>query len=88
MEGHYIRIDNKEKIIISQVEDVDTFDENTLWANLKDGSIEISGEGLKVEKLDLNEGVLLLVGKVESVIYTEKKRNWKKGLFSFIKGLK
>ena len=39
MENHYISLENREKITISQVVDVDAFDEDTLWANLKDGGI-------------------------------------------------
>ena len=56
MENHYIQIENKERISISQVTDVDAFDEETLWANLEEGGVEITGEKLNVEKLDMQEG--------------------------------
>ena len=52
MDSHYITIENREKLILSQVSDVDAFDEETLWANLKEGGIEITGEKLNIEKLD------------------------------------
>ena len=52
MENHYISIDNREKITVSQVADVDAFDEDTLWANLKEGGLEITGRNLNIEKLD------------------------------------
>ena len=67
MENHYITIENREKIIISQVADVDAFDEQILWANLKDGAMEITGEKLNIEKLDLNEGMLVVSGKICSL---------------------
>ena len=73
MENHYISLENREKITISQVVDVDAFDEDTLWANLKDGGIELKGENLNIEKLDLQEGMLVVTGTICSLTYTEKK---------------
>ena len=73
MENHYISIDNREKITISQVADVDAFDEDTLWANLKEGGLEITGHNLNIEKLDLAEGMLVVTGKISSVAYTDRR---------------
>ena len=66
-------MENREKLTISQVSDVDAFDENNLWANVKDGSIEISGENLNIEKLDLEEGLLVVAGRINSFSYVDKK---------------
>ena len=73
MDNHYISLENREKITISQVLDVDAFDEDTLWANLKDGAIELTGDNLNIEKLDLQEGLLIVTGKICSFAYTDKK---------------
>ena len=73
MDSHYITIENREKLILSQVSDVDAFDEETLWANLKEGGIEITGEKLNIEKLDLQEGMLIVTGRISSVAYTDRK---------------
>ena len=70
MENHYISLENREKITISQVVDVDAFDEDTLWANLEEGGIELTGENLN---MDLQEGLLVVTGKICSLNYTEKK---------------
>ncbi len=72
MENHYISIENREKITISQVTDVDAFDEDALWANLSEGSIEITGKNLNIEKLDLSEEILVVTGTICSVTYTDK----------------
>lgn len=81
MENHHIGIDNRERITITQVADVDAFDEETLWANLQEGSIEITGEKLNIEKLDLQEGVLIVTGRICSLAYTDKKVKEKRSLF-------
>ena len=73
MENHYITIENRERITLSRVRDVDAFDEETLWANLEEGSIEISGEKLNIEKLDLQDGSLVVTGRISAVMYTDKK---------------
>ena len=72
MENHHIMIDNRERITISQVTDVDAFDEETLWANLKEGALEISGENLNIESLDISLGNLIVTGKINAVVYTDK----------------
>lgn len=87
MENHYISLENREKITISQVADVDAFDEDTLWANLKEGGIELTGENLNIEKLDLQEGILVVTGKICSLSYTEKKLK-EKGRFFRLPGKK
>ena len=81
MENHYVSLENRERMTVSQVLDVDAFDENTLWANVKDGSIEISGSGLNVERLDLQEGLLIVTGRICSFSYTDKKVKEKSRLF-------
>lgn len=86
MDNHYISIENREKIIISQVADVDAFDEETLWANLKEGSLEITGEKLNIQKLDLAEGLLVVTGKIDSVAYTGKSHKEKQGWMKKIRG--
>lgn len=83
MENHYISLENREKITVSQVVDVDAFDEDTLWANLKEGGIELTGEGLNIEKLDLQEGILIVTGKICSLTYTDKKNKGRSGFFRF-----
>ena len=80
MDNHYITIENREKLVLSQVADVDAFDEETLWANLKEGGIEITGEKLNIEKLDLQEGMLVVTGRICSIAYTDRTLKAKSGL--------
>ena len=81
MDNHYITIENREKLVLSQVADVDAFDEETLWANLKEGGIEITGQKLNIEKLDLQEGILVVTGQISSIAYTDRSLKEKGGLF-------
>ena len=85
MENHYITLENREKITISQVLDVDAFDEDNLWANLKDGGIELTGEKLNIEKLDLKEGTLVVSGTIYAFSYGEKKTREKRKFIHYFK---
>lgn len=85
MENHYLSLENREKLTINQVIDVDAFDENNLWANVKEGAIEICGEKLNVEKLDLNEGILVVRGRIIGFNYLDKKVYEKNRIFKLFK---
>ena len=69
MEEQRVILENRNKMTVSQVVDVDAFDEETLWANLADGAVEVSGSGL-----DLAEGVLVVTGSISSFAYIEGKK--------------
>ncbi|MCI6012669.1 MAG: YabP/YqfC family sporulation protein [Firmicutes bacterium] len=78
MENHHIAIDNRERMTITQVADVDAFDESVLWANLQEGGLEITGEKLNIEKLDLDQGILVVTGELISLNYTDRRKGEKK----------
>ena len=40
MDQQRVILENRSKMTVSQVVDVDAFDEETLWANLADGAVE------------------------------------------------
>ncbi|MGN0658140.1 MAG: YabP/YqfC family sporulation protein [Emergencia sp.] len=75
MENHVIQIDNRKKITVTEVTSVEGFDEETILANLMEEGLIISGKELHIEALDLEEGVLIARGEIESVSYTKKKKN-------------
>lgn len=81
MENHHVGIENREKITITQVTDVEAFDEETLWANLKDGAMELTGNKLSIERLDLKEGILVVSGSISGLTYTDRKIKEKKSFF-------
>ena len=78
MENHHIAIDNRERMTITQVADVDAFDESVLWANLQEGGLEITGEKLNIEELDLDQGILVVTGELISLNYTDRRKGEKK----------
>ncbi|MEG1583485.1 MAG: sporulation protein YabP [Anaerovorax sp.] len=84
MENHEVNIENREKITITKVTDVDSFNEETILVVLSSGGMMIKGHSLHIQKLDLDEGKVIIAGTVDSVVYTEKKNKGEKG---FLKAL-
>lgn len=82
--GHVINIDNREKISVSEVTDIESFNEENILLILKSGGLIIKGQELHIQKLDLEEGRVLITGTINSAVYTEKKDRQEKGFLKKI----
>jgi sporulation protein YabP len=69
--GHAVRLDNRERLSIDGVQDVAGFDENMVVLTTALGDLTVRGEGLHIEKIDLDSGRLELHGKVSELSYDE-----------------
>ena len=66
---HRVLLEGREQLVISGVEEVESFDENTILLTTAQGGLEIQGEGLHIEKLSLDGGDLKVEGRVNALIY-------------------
>lgn len=83
--SHHIILEEREQLVVSGVEEVESFDENTILLTTAKGELEIQGEELHIEKLSLDGGDLKVEGKVNALVYgTESGRRG--GLFSRLLG--
>ena len=80
---HNIVLENREKMSVSGVSDVDTFDENKIVLFIPDDTIIIEGEDLHIQKLDVSSGELTIEGEIYSFCYTGSASSSKgsKGFF-------
>jgi len=75
--SHTVTIDNRERISITGVIDVDSFNENEVILRTDQGELVLTGSGLHIARLNLDDGQLILGGLIESVEYdpvTEQKK--------------
>ena len=72
--GHHILLEQRERLVISGVEDVERFDEETIVLTTTMGELEIQGEHLHIEKLSLDGGELHVDGTVSALLYTGDER--------------
>ena len=82
---HQVVLEERERLLISGVEEVERFDESAILLSTSQGGLEVQGEGLHIEKLSLDGGDLLVEGLVYGLIYTEERRS-KGGLLSRLLG--
>lgn len=67
--GHHVILEERERLMISGVEDVARFDEETIVLTTALGELEIQGERLHIEKLSLDGGDLKVDGEIHALIY-------------------
>lgn len=72
--AHGLRLEGREKLSVTGVQDVSGFDENTVLLETGLGELCIRGEGLHIERIDLNTGALELRGKIRELSYDEPAR--------------
>ncbi len=69
--NHSILMENREKVTITGVEDVDSFDEEAVLLVTELGYITLEGVDLHISKLNLEEGQLIVEGEINSVEYSD-----------------
>ena len=69
-----IIIENRERANISGVCEVLNFDENEVCMNTTQGKLTLLGDGLHVEKLNLDIGEISVVGRIDGMEYTGVQR--------------
>lgn len=84
MDAHVVNIDNRERVSVTEVADIESFNEEIIILILKNGGLVIRGEDLHIQKLDLEEGRALISGAIGSAVYTEKKDKQEKGFLKRI----
>ncbi len=67
-----LSLENRKKLILTGVIEVINFDEETILLNTSMGKLSIKGEGLKVDKLDVKNGDVIIIGKISSLVYSDK----------------
>lgn len=72
--AHHIIVEERERLSVSGVEEVERFDENTIVMTTVRGTLVIQGENLHIEKLSLDGGDLKVEGTVDSLVYEDDRR--------------
>lgn len=78
---HNITIEGREKIIITGVRDVASFDDNTVALDTEAGGLTIRGTDLHINRLSVDDGNLYVEGYIISCVYNDKMDVKKTGSF-------
>lgn len=80
--AHHIILEEREQLSVSGVEEVESFDENTIVMLTNRGTLIVRGEELHIEKLSLDGGDLKVEGTIDSLTYEYSGRDRAGGLFA------
>lgn len=78
---HSLVIEDRKQITITDVSDVDGFDDETMLLSLQGGGLLLKGQGLHIQKLDIEEGKAIITGVINSAEYTVKREKSADGFF-------
>ncbi|MBX4266413.1 sporulation protein YabP [Clostridium estertheticum] len=73
-----LTLENRRKLTINGVIEVINFNENQILLNTDVGIMMVKGQELKMNKLDVQNGDVIITGKVDSFVYTGDKVKIKK----------
>ena len=82
---HNLILENRNKLNVSGVKDVLSFDDELVIIDTELGLLTIKGENLKINKLNIDTGDVIVEGEIASLCYSDpSKKTQEQGLFSKI----
>ena len=81
LRAHSVQLDNRERAIITGVEDVDNFNEHEINLVTAAGYLTLTGSDLHISRLSLDEGQLVVEGVISGISYSAMEER-SGGLFS------
>lgn len=73
-----IVLENREKLSITGILDVFSFDDQIIIIETELGLLTIKGENLKINKLSLDTSDFIVDGKISSLLYSDSEKMSKK----------
>jgi len=76
-----IILENRQRMSVSGVEEVLAFDEHIIEMRTALGELRIQGDELRVEKLTVDDGELVICGHIAALVYVEPVPTLRQRLF-------
>ena len=69
--NHKLVMENREKLCLWGVEDVESYDDDKIIAYTTEGALTVEGGGLKINRLSVEEGELEVFGRIDTLVYRD-----------------
>lgn len=80
-EAHRIVLDSRNHITVTGVDSVNSFDDESITLQVKNGRLTIEGTGLHITELSLDSGKVAADGDVNALYYDDREAGKKNGFF-------
>ena len=67
-----LTLEGRRKLTVSGVEEVESFDENEISMRTGEGDLIVRGEGLRVDRLNVEGGDVNILGSISELRYAER----------------
>lgn len=68
---HDVIMECRKKATMTGISDVESFDEETVIAQSDCGEITVHGHNLKISRLSVENGDMVVEGEIDSLVYSE-----------------
>ncbi len=68
---HNVIMENRSKLNISGIRDVDSFDDQTVILDMEDGQLTVRGDALHIGRFSVETGEISVEGKIFALVYSE-----------------
>ena len=68
-------LENREKLSISGVLDVLSFDDQVVILETELGLLTVKGESIRINKLSIDTSEVIIEGEIDSLVYSNNKNN-------------
>lgn len=79
---HNVIMEDRHTLTVSGVDDVDSFDEQSVIIFTRMGELTVKGTGLHINRLSLEIGEILVEGDIDSLTYSAREAKQTGGFFS------
>lgn len=73
---------NREILSLTGIKKIDNFDDTEFYLDSVMGNIYVKGSNLEITLLDIDKGDVRIKGKINSIIYTDSKKNNKESILT------
>ena len=81
---HRVVMEGRQGLRVSGVEDVESFDDDTVVIYTVDGTMTVKGMDFRINKLSVEDGELEIDGDVDSIQYSDSRKEEHGGFFGRI----
>ncbi len=78
---HNLILENRKKLSIAGVEDVESFDEESISLYTDMGMLTVKGDGMHINKLSIDTGEVIIEGRIDSMVYSDNTQSGAGGFF-------